>query len=94
MQLVKQLTEALASQLAQNSTEEVHHAPNTISVAHGLANHLIHPVESLNLQRRENVGTYRNELNAISVKQAQQLRLGSMWNEFVINCELRFFDAA
>ena len=93
MQLVKQLTEALASQLARNSTEEVHHAPNTISAAHGLANHLIHP-ESLNLQRRENVGTYCNELNEISVKQAQQLRLGSMWNKFVINCELRFFDAA
>ena len=55
-QLVKQFLEVLVSQFARNSMEGVRRAPNKISVAHDLPNHLIHHAESSNLQGREGYG--------------------------------------
>ena len=93
-QLVKQFLEALVLQFARNSTEEVRRPPNKISVAHDLPNHLTHHVESSNLQRREGYDNPSQWANEISVKQAQQQRLGLMWSKFVVVSELRYFIAA
>ena len=49
---------------------------------------LIHPVESSNVPAKgRDIGTHRNGLNIISVKQTQEQRSGSVWNKLVITCE-------